>query len=111
MPPIVHEVLRLPGQPLESETRDLMEQRFGHDFSSVSVHSTGQGMIQTKLKINEPGDIYEQEADLVADAVMRTVESEVQRQVKGNVPTFALANSFRLHPRHTCGNYTDVVSP
>ncbi len=45
--------------------------RFGHDFSRVSVHSTGPGMIQTKLKINEPGDIYEQEADRVADAVMR----------------------------------------
>lgn len=45
--------------------------RFGHDFSRVSVHSTGPGMIQTKLKINEPGDIYEQEADRVADAVMQ----------------------------------------
>ncbi|MBW2690554.1 MAG: hypothetical protein JRC99_11555 [Deltaproteobacteria bacterium] len=37
--------------------------RFGHDFSRLSVHSTGPGMIQTKLKINEPGDIYEQEAE------------------------------------------------
>jgi len=45
--------------------------RFGHDFSRVRVHSTGQEMIQTKLKINEPGDIYEQEADRVADQVMR----------------------------------------
>ena len=35
------------------------------------MHSNGPGMIQTKLKINEPGDIYEQEADRVADAVMR----------------------------------------
>lgn len=43
--------------------------RFGHDFSRVSVHSTGTGMIQTKLKINEPGDPYEQEADRVAEQV------------------------------------------
>ena len=55
--------------------------RFGHDFSRMSVHSNGPGMIQTKLKINEPGDIYEQEADRVADAVMRMLEPGVQRQV------------------------------
>jgi len=40
--------------PIDSETRDLMEPRFGHDFSRVSVHSKGPGMIQTKLRINEP---------------------------------------------------------
>ncbi|MBW2690556.1 MAG: DUF4157 domain-containing protein, partial [Deltaproteobacteria bacterium] len=56
--------------------------RFGHDFSRVSVHSTGPGMIQAKLKINEPGDIYEQEADRVADAVMRMPEPGVQREVE-----------------------------
>jgi hypothetical protein len=54
--------------------------RFGHDFSRVSVHSTGPGIIQTKLKINEPGDLYEQEADRVADAVMRI--PAVQRQTE-----------------------------
>jgi hypothetical protein len=54
--------------------------RFGHDFSRVSVHSTGPGMIQTKLKINKPGDPYEQEADRVAEQVMRMPESRLQRQ-------------------------------
>src|SRR6267142_1641312 len=28
--------------------------------------------LQTKLKVNEPGDIYEQEADRIADQVMKT---------------------------------------
>jgi len=56
--------------------------RFGHDFSKVRVHSTGLGMIQTKLKINEPGDLYEQEADRVAEQVMRMEEPRVQRQVE-----------------------------
>src|SRR5437667_774286 len=36
-PPIVHEVLRSPGQPLDSDTRAFMEPRFGHDFSQVRV--------------------------------------------------------------------------
>jgi hypothetical protein len=38
-PPIVHEVLRSPGRPLDAATRSAMEQRFGHDFSMVRVHS------------------------------------------------------------------------
>ena len=37
-PPIVHEVLRSPGQPLDASTRAFMEARFGHDFAHVRVH-------------------------------------------------------------------------
>jgi hypothetical protein len=38
-PPIVHEVLRSPGAPLDRETREFMEPRFGQDFSRVRVHT------------------------------------------------------------------------
>jgi hypothetical protein len=38
--------------------------------------------IQAKLVVGQPGDIYEQEADRVADAVMRMPEPLVQRQVE-----------------------------
>jgi len=38
-PPIVHDVLRSPGQPLDAATRAFMEPRFGHDFSRVRVHT------------------------------------------------------------------------
>ena len=37
-PPIVHEVLRAPGKPLDAATRAYMEPRFGQDFSRVRVH-------------------------------------------------------------------------
>ena len=40
------------------------------------------GTLQAKLKIGQPGDKYEQEADRVADAVMRMPEPGVQRQVE-----------------------------
>lgn len=36
--PIVHEVLRSPGQPLDARTRAYFEPRFQHDFSRVRVH-------------------------------------------------------------------------
>jgi len=38
------------------------------------------GALQAKLRIGQPGDVYEQEADRVADAVMRMPEPGVQRQ-------------------------------
>lgn len=38
-PPIVHEVLRSPGKPLDSATRSWFESRFGHDFSKVRIHA------------------------------------------------------------------------
>jgi hypothetical protein len=39
VPGIVNRVLTSPGEPLERPTRDLMEQRFAHDFSQVRVHT------------------------------------------------------------------------
>jgi hypothetical protein len=42
VPPIVYDVLRSPGQPLDAETRAFFEPRFGHDFSRVRVHTNRQ---------------------------------------------------------------------
>ena len=39
IPPVVHDVLRSSGRPLDRDTRALMEPRFGHDFSRVRVHT------------------------------------------------------------------------
>ncbi|MCX6047080.1 MAG: DUF4157 domain-containing protein [Chloroflexi bacterium] len=39
IPASVGHVLRTPGQPLDTQTRSLMEPRFGHDFSQVRVHA------------------------------------------------------------------------
>ena len=42
-PPIVHEVLRTPGAPLEPAVLSEMEPRFGHDLSQIRVHTGQQG--------------------------------------------------------------------
>ena len=39
VPPVVREVLRSSGAPLDARTRASMSQRFGHDFSGVRVHT------------------------------------------------------------------------
>jgi len=41
------------------------------------------GQTQAKVKISQPGDIYEQEADRVADAVMRMPEPQVVTKQAG----------------------------
>jgi hypothetical protein len=41
-PPIVQEVLRSPGKPLDGKTRAFFERRFAHDFSKVRVHTDEQ---------------------------------------------------------------------
>lgn len=38
-PPLVHEVLRGGGAPLDRATRAFMEPRFGHDFGNVRIHT------------------------------------------------------------------------
>ncbi|HTT22845.1 MAG TPA: DUF4157 domain-containing protein [Candidatus Sulfotelmatobacter sp.] len=38
-PPIVDDVLRSPGQPLDHVSRAFFEPRFGHDFGHVRVHA------------------------------------------------------------------------
>jgi Domain of unknown function (DUF4157) len=39
VPPIVQEVISCHGPPLDSTTREWMRSRFGHDFSTVRVHT------------------------------------------------------------------------
>jgi hypothetical protein len=41
-PTVVGDVMRSPGQPLDAETRLLMQSRFGRDFGEVRVHTDAQ---------------------------------------------------------------------
>ena len=40
-PSVVDDVIRTNGQPLDTNTREFMERRFGYDLSSVRVHTGG----------------------------------------------------------------------
>lgn len=41
-PPIVHDVLRTSGRPLDAAARAFLEPRLGHDFGHVRVHADAQ---------------------------------------------------------------------
>lgn len=49
VPPIVHDVLRSSGEPLDAATRAYFEPRFGHDFSRVRVHTDEQAAESARL--------------------------------------------------------------
>jgi hypothetical protein len=51
VPNVVHEVLRSPGYPLDSSTRDFFEPRFDHDFSRVRVHTDSRAA-ESALAVN-----------------------------------------------------------
>jgi hypothetical protein len=48
-------------------------------FSRKATDPETPLLVQTKLTVNTPGDIYEQEADRIADQVMRMREPQIQR--------------------------------
>ncbi len=81
VPHMMHEVLTSPRSQDATE-QPLMEPRFGHDFSRIPLHSGSMVNIQAKLAVNAPGDIFEQEADRIADEVMRVpmgAQSDLQQ--------------------------------
>ena len=75
------------GEPLANEPLMLARARHTNDPSNDAMRSNAFTIahrarlsIQPKLKINQPGDKYEQEADRVADQVMRMPEPILQRK-------------------------------
>jgi uncharacterized protein DUF4157 len=70
VPPIVHDVLRSPGQPLDSETRAFFEPRFGRDFGRLAPSVEGSVPLPAHLTIGAPHNDIEQEAEMLAQDVV-----------------------------------------
>jgi hypothetical protein len=51
---------------------------FAHDFSRIPVSPGAPVRLQAKLRVNTPGDIYEQEADRVSEQLMRGPETRLR---------------------------------
>jgi hypothetical protein len=81
--PIVQDLSRPPGQPLDAKARAFVNPTFGHDFSRISVYSNAPPTIQPKLTTSVPGDGGEQEAARVAQKVMRRPDHEAAPPTKG----------------------------
>ncbi len=66
-------------RPVESPAESVLQlqRMLGNQVTRQFFQS---GVIQAKLTVGQPGDVYEQEADRVADQVMRMPDSVVQMQ-------------------------------
>ncbi|MGV0104142.1 eCIS core domain-containing protein [Nostoc sp. DSM 114160] len=83
---IVNEV-KSPSKPL------------GHDISRISLRRP-----QTKLTVSQPGDVYEQEADSVAQLVMQRMSEPVQ-----SIPREALPEEDQLQMKSLADSVTPLV--
>jgi hypothetical protein len=73
-------MLQTNAEELEVELAGKTSPRFAHDFSQIPVHGNAPVKIRAKLQVNIPGDAFEQEADRVAEQVMRMPDSQVVRR-------------------------------
>ncbi|MDQ1388402.1 MAG: hypothetical protein QOF56_1856 [Acidobacteriaceae bacterium] len=77
-PPVLHfRQTGAKGPDVSSGTEAIT--RFAGDFSRLPMHAQAPITLQPKLTINTPGDVYEQEADHVAEQVMRMPDPRLQR--------------------------------
>jgi Domain of unknown function (DUF4157) len=75
----VQSLFQVNDQGFEAPTDGAALTRLTHPVSHRPV-SSPRVNLQAKLTVNAPGDMYEQEADRVAEQVMRTSDSQVQRK-------------------------------
>lgn len=78
-PPVVHEVLRSPGEPLDAATRAFMEPRFGHNFSKMPVKPDH---VPEDLRISAPDNSLELEAGRAADEIMRSAAGNEKSRLR-----------------------------
>jgi hypothetical protein len=68
VPPIVHEVLRFPGQPLEPSTRAFFEPRFGRHFSRLQAEAERS---TSQFRVGRTETPAERAADRTAREILR----------------------------------------
>ena len=73
----MQQLLRAKPDGLEAVSYATVPGSFSHDFSRIPVHAKAAVKIQPQLAVNTPGDIYEEEADRVAEQVMRMPEPQL----------------------------------
>lgn len=103
---------RMPRSPAtrsgESPGTRASAPRLAHDFSRISIHPDPRFTLRPKLQVNPVGDPFEQEADRVAEHVMRTPEPQPQRTpAHGGTCTECQnreTNADHLHAKRRAGN-------
>jgi hypothetical protein len=83
-------------EPVNPSSRATRKSGAENNFSRVRVHNHIRQKVQTKFAVNQPGDIYEQEADHIAEQVMA-------------MPTHSAMGRAPLHIQRLSGQPTGQV--
>lgn len=84
----------------------------GFDFSRIPVHGKAPVGIQPKLTVGLPGDALEQEADRVADQVMRAPEALSRSQAQAGLSGDPAATAARVQTGSSCtGDSSGATAP
>ncbi len=97
IPPIVDEVLRSSGQPLDSGARSLVESRFGFNFSRVRVHTDGKAAESARAV---DALAYTVGADIVVGAGMYDPGSERGLRLLAHELAHVVQQSSAQHAPH-----------
>jgi hypothetical protein len=90
-PPMVHEVLRSPGEPLDAATRADLEPRFRQDFSSIRVHTDAKAAASTRAV---RASAYTVGRDIVFAAGHYAPKTTADRRLLAHELTHALQQDF-----------------
>lgn len=112
-PPIVRETLTSPGRQLDSDTRSLMENRFGHDFRSVRVHTDAQSAASARV-VNSLA--YTVGTDVVMGAGQYQPETDAGRRLLAHELTHVVqqngeASRVQRQPQQGSSKVVDVTDP
>jgi hypothetical protein len=75
--------------------------RFTQDFSRIPIRPPAAGAIQTQLMVNSPGDLYEQEAERIADQVMAAPAHDAVSGVPPHIPRFSKQSNQQMEAAPT----------
>src|ERR1700743_3817055 len=74
------------------------QQQQGHFFTGRSAGKGGKGVVQKKLKVGQPGDIYEKEADSMAENVVQKCAQCEAEEKKGKGKVAGGVESIQRKP-------------
>ena len=107
-------VQRLPRNDAEQGAMNAASRaspRFVHNFCRISVYPKGHTESQPKLKVSTPGEIYEQEADRVADQLIRMPDPRVQRQAEEAEEKMPLAKRTSCQTNELAAGVRTPINP
>lgn len=106
IPPIAHDVLRSPGQPLDASARSFMEPRFGHDFGHVRVHTDSRAA-EAAVSINARA--YSMKNHIVFGAGEYNPQTESGRRLIGHELTHVAQQRGNLIQRQKRAPATETT--